>query len=40
MRLLIDTHTFLWFVLDSQNLSPTAKTMIEDASNEIGISGG
>jgi PIN domain nuclease of toxin-antitoxin system len=34
MRLLLDTHTFLWFVADDPNLSSTAKSLIEDPSNE------
>ena len=34
MRLLLDTHTFLWFVADDPNLSPVAKALIEDPANE------
>jgi len=34
MRLLLDTHTFLWFIMGSPNLSPRARTLIEDGSNE------
>lgn len=34
MRLLLDTHTFLWFVLGDGRLSARAKAAIEDASNE------
>ncbi|NEO27280.1 MAG: type II toxin-antitoxin system VapC family toxin, partial [Kamptonema sp. SIO4C4] len=30
MRLLLDTHTFIWFVTDSPRMSSTAKTLIED----------
>jgi PIN domain nuclease of toxin-antitoxin system len=33
MRFLLDTHTFLWFILDSPNLSASAKTTIENAKN-------
>jgi PIN domain nuclease of toxin-antitoxin system len=33
-RLLLDTHTLLWFVWDDPALSATAKTLIEDARNE------
>jgi PIN domain nuclease of toxin-antitoxin system len=29
MRLLIDTHTFLWFINDSSQLSTIAKTLLE-----------
>jgi PIN domain nuclease of toxin-antitoxin system len=34
MKLLLDTHTFLWFVTDSPRLSSTAKELIEDEYNE------
>jgi PIN domain nuclease of toxin-antitoxin system len=34
MRLLLDTHTFIWFVTDSPRLSTTAKAFIEDEYNE------
>ena len=33
MRLLLDTHTFIWFVTDSPRLSVIAKTLIEDEYN-------
>jgi PIN domain nuclease of toxin-antitoxin system len=38
MRLLLDTHTFLWFVLDDPQLSATAKALIEDPANDILVS--
>ncbi len=38
MRLLLDTHAFLWFVLNDAQLSSKAKTLIEDPSNDILIS--
>ena len=38
MRLLLDTHAFLWFVLNDAQLSSKAKTIIEDPSNDILIS--
>lgn len=38
MRLLIDTHVFLWFVKNSKRLSSTAKNLIEDRQNFIFIS--
>ena len=38
MRLLLDTHAFLWFVLNDAQLSSKAKTLIEDSSNDILIS--
>jgi PIN domain nuclease of toxin-antitoxin system len=38
MKLLIDTHTFIWFCEDDKNLSATAKTEIEKIDNEVNIS--
>jgi len=38
MQYLIDTHVFLWFVSSSKELSQTAKSLIEDETNEIFIS--
>lgn len=38
MRLLLDTHTFLWFVSDDNKLSATARLMIEDGDNEVMVS--
>ncbi len=38
MRLLLDTHTFLWFVLNDPQLSGTARALIEDPANDIFIS--
>ena len=35
MKLLLDTHTFLWFVLSDPRLSATAKAVIEDPANDI-----
>ena len=34
MRLLLDTHSFIWFVIDSPKLSITVKELIEDENNE------
>jgi PIN domain nuclease of toxin-antitoxin system len=34
MRLLLDTHTFLWFFVGDNTLSQTARTLIEDESTE------
>jgi PIN domain nuclease of toxin-antitoxin system len=34
MRLLLDTHTFIWFVIDSPKLSISVKSQIEDENNE------
>jgi PIN domain nuclease of toxin-antitoxin system len=38
MRLLLDTHTFLWFVLNDSQLSRSARALIEDPTNDILIS--
>lgn len=38
MRLLLDTHSFLWFVLNDPQLSKTARLLIEDPANDILIS--
>lgn len=35
MKLLLDTHSFLWFIEDNPNLSTTALAPIKDATNEI-----
>ncbi len=34
MMLLLDSHTLLWFLRNDSKLTPTAKTLIEDAANE------
>jgi len=38
MRLLLDTHAFLWFLLDDPGLSETARNLIADPGNDIEIS--
>jgi PIN domain nuclease of toxin-antitoxin system len=40
MRLLLDTHAFLWFIMGSTNLSADARALIEDAANEKCLSVG
>ena len=35
MRLLLDTHVFLWWIFDDARLSPTARDLIADPSAEI-----
>jgi len=35
MRYLLDTHAFLWFVLDDKRISTKAKSIIKDSKNEI-----
>jgi PIN domain nuclease of toxin-antitoxin system len=38
VRLLLDTHAFLWFILDDPQLSTQAKELIIEPDNEIVIS--
>jgi len=38
MRILLDTHAFLWWVNNDAQLSPKARSLIEDVSNEIMVS--
>lgn len=38
MRLLLDTHTFLWWVTDSPNLSTAAREAIQDPQAECLVS--
>lgn len=38
MRLLLDTHAFLWFVLNDSQLSASARALIADPNNQIEIS--
>jgi PIN domain nuclease of toxin-antitoxin system len=38
MRVLLDTHAWLWFVLGDNSHSPTARSLIEDPGNEKLIS--
>jgi PIN domain nuclease of toxin-antitoxin system len=38
MRLLLDTHAFLWFVLSDPNLSAAARTLILDPNNTLLLS--
>lgn len=35
MRLLIDTHIFIWYILDIQKLSATVRALIDDEDNKI-----
>ncbi len=38
MTFLIDTHTFLWFINGSDELTKTAKELIEKDNNDVFIS--
>ncbi|MDJ0735416.1 MAG: type II toxin-antitoxin system VapC family toxin [Nostocaceae cyanobacterium] len=34
MRILLDTHSFLWFIAGNPKLSSTARSLIEDINNQ------
>ena len=38
MRVLLDTHAFLWFILDDPRLCHAARAIIEDPANDVIIS--
>lgn len=38
MNYLLDTHTFIWSILDTKKLSPKARKIIEDPKNLILVS--
>jgi len=38
VRLLLDTHAFLWWVADDERLSPRAAALIAEPSNEVLVS--
>jgi len=38
MKLLLDTHAFLWFIAGSANLSSDARALNEDGANECWLS--
>lgn len=38
MKLLLDTHTFLWWAVGDPSLSATARTVLADRANEIYLS--
>lgn len=38
MKALLDTHTFLWWIVDRPQLSPRAREIIADGGNEIFVS--
>lgn len=38
MKLLLDTHIFLWFILNDERLTESARVSIETESNEIFLS--
>jgi len=38
MKALLDTHSFLWFILDDSKLSESARSLIENPDNEVVVS--
>jgi len=38
MRVLLDTHTFLWWITDSRRLSSHAREIISEGDNELLVS--
>jgi PIN domain nuclease of toxin-antitoxin system len=38
MRLLLDTHSFLWFIGGTSELSDLAKSLIQDSDNDVLLS--
>lgn len=38
MKVLLDTHAFLWFVADAAQLSSTARQIIQDPANDVLLS--
>lgn len=38
MKLLLDTHALLWWLMDDQRLGPRARTLIADPAHEVWVS--
>jgi PIN domain nuclease of toxin-antitoxin system len=38
VNLLLDTHSFIWFVEDNSSLSPHARMLIEEPTNDVFLS--
>ena len=38
MRLLLDTHAFLWWLAGNRRLSPAARRAVDDTSNDVVVS--
>jgi PIN domain nuclease of toxin-antitoxin system len=38
LKLLLDTHVFLWWITDDSRLSPKARELISDGQNELFLS--
>ncbi len=35
MRILLDTHAYLWWVTEPDRLSPSGRSLLEDSANEV-----
>lgn len=38
MRVLLDTHTFLWWIIDDPHMSPRARDIMSNSSHELFLS--
>jgi len=38
MKLLLDTHVFLWYITADKNLPPNFRAAIQDATNDVSLS--
>ncbi len=38
MNVLLDTHSFIWFIEDHPSLTPRARKLIEDVANDVFLS--
>jgi len=38
MRLLADTHAFVWYMMGSSRISATGKALIQDPANDVAVS--
>lgn len=38
MNVLLDTHSFIWFIEDHPSLTPRARALIEEAANDVFLS--
>ncbi|MDE0030148.1 MAG: type II toxin-antitoxin system VapC family toxin [Deltaproteobacteria bacterium] len=38
MRLLLDTHAFMWWLAGNRRLSPAARRAVDDSSNDVVVS--
>jgi PIN domain nuclease of toxin-antitoxin system len=38
MRILLDTHVFIWFIMGDRRLTPSLRNVLDDPANEIQLS--